>query len=81
MRLEVLLFGPEARVVGSDRAAVEVGAGATCAEVKARLAEAYPGLRGTLGAARVAVNSEFAEAERRIGPGDEVALIGLVSGG
>ncbi len=82
MRVEVLLFGAESEAAGCDRAAVELpGSRATCAEVKEGLSRAFPRLRSHLGAARFAVNGEFAGLDHPVGESDEVALIGLVSGG
>jgi molybdopterin converting factor small subunit len=81
MRIAVLLFGPEAAAVGRDCVEVEAPAAATCGDLRELLAAHHPALRRSLGAARFAVNSEFAPADRAIRPGDEVALIGLVSGG
>ena len=40
-----------------------------------------PALRGVLGSVRFAVGDEFASLERRLEPGDVVALIPPVSGG
>ena len=45
------------------------------------LADAMPQLRGSLATSRVAVNHRFADKNERIDEGDEVALIGMVSGG
>ncbi len=81
MRVEVLVFGPEAAELGRDRAPVDVADGATCEAVKESLGAAHPALRRFLGAARLAINGEFAAEGQRIRGGDEVALIGLVSGG
>ncbi len=80
MRVEVLLFGAEREAAGSDRAVVEVTRG-TCAELREGLGRQHPVLAKFLGAARLAVNGEFAGADQAIGASDEVALIGLVSGG
>ncbi len=80
MRIEVLLFGAEREAVGSDRAVVEVSR-ATCGDVRDGLGRQHPVLAKFLGAGRIAVNGEFAGADRAIGASDEVALIGLVSGG
>ena len=79
MRIEVKLFGAERAAVGCGTVAVDLAEGATAGDVLAALGEACPGL--SLASARLAVNHEFAGAERIIAPGDEVALIGLVSGG
>lgn len=82
MRIRVLLFGPEAAAVG--RPAVEVSLegdrtdGRTLLE---HLAAEHPALAPHLRSARLAVNHEFAEPTRPIHATDEVALIGLVSGG
>ena len=47
----------------------------------ARLTAAEPLLAGMLPACRFAVNHAFAADDRAIAEGDEVALIGLTSGG
>jgi molybdopterin converting factor small subunit len=81
MQVRVLLFGPEATALGRREATVEVPPVATCAHVKAALAASFPAIAGAIDAARLAVNAEFALPSRPIAPGDEVALIGMVSGG
>lgn len=81
MLVRVLLFGPEAAALGEDAVAIEVPEGATCDLLKAALAQKHPGIRALLASARFAVNSEFAAPDRAIKASDEVALIGLVSGG
>lgn len=80
MRVEVLLFGAEREAAGSDRAVVEVSH-ATCAGVREGLVRQHPVLVRFLGAARLAVNGEFAGEGQAIEAADEVALIGMVSGG
>jgi molybdopterin converting factor small subunit len=87
MKVRVLLFGPEAAAAGRDcvtvNAAADSGAGAiTCGQLSGLLADACPALRPSLATARFAVNGEFAPSpETPVREGDEVALIGLVSGG
>src|SRR5262245_23561331 len=81
VRVRVLLFGPEAAAVRRESVEVEVAEPATCEGVRSRLAAEFPALRAHLGSGRFAVNHEFAPMERAIRAGDEVALIGLVSGG
>ena len=81
MRVRVLLFGAEADAVGRRDVSVDAGAAPTCADLRDRLAREHPALTPFLHAARFAVNTEFADPARPIRPGDEVALIGLVSGG
>ncbi|MBX3358695.1 MAG: MoaD/ThiS family protein [Phycisphaeraceae bacterium] len=80
MRIRVLLFGPEAAAAGCDGVDVEVE-DATCAGVLIALAEQHPALRSAAASARLAVNRELSPAQREIRAGDELALIGLVSGG
>jgi MoaE-MoaD fusion protein len=78
----VRLFGPMARAV--DRPTVEVmldTSAATCADLRAKLAACQPRLAPLLPACRFAVNQQLAPDQQAIGPGDEIALIGLVSGG
>lgn len=77
--MRVLLFGGEALALGRGSVEVRVPAGATVADVRAVLASTHPALAGAH--VRIAVNHAFAGEQRRIDPGDEVAVIGLVSGG
>jgi molybdopterin converting factor small subunit len=79
--MEVLLFGAEAKAVGRPSVQVEVPVGSTCQTIGECLAEAHVALRPFLKSARFAVNSEFAALNRTVREGDEVALIGMVSGG
>jgi molybdopterin converting factor small subunit len=81
MEVRVLLFGPEADALGRREAPVEVREPVTCARVKDALALAHPALTPFLPTGRLAINACFAAPETPIAPGDEVALIGLVSGG
>ncbi|MGD9688915.1 MAG: MoaD/ThiS family protein [Phycisphaerales bacterium] len=82
MTVEVLLFGPEAAATGRERVSLELASSApTPADLRAALGERFPKLIPTLPAARFAVNGEFAHESTCIRPGDEVALIGMVSGG
>lgn len=81
MRVEVLLFGAERKAAGRDRAVVELPPARTCLDLRDRLAEEVPALRPHLPAARFAVNGAFVPLSHAISERDEVALIGLVSGG
>jgi molybdopterin converting factor small subunit len=80
MRIRVMLFGPEAAAAGCDGVEVDVS-DATCAGVLVALTEQHPALRGSIGSARLAVNRELSPPRRAISAEDELALIGLVSGG
>ena len=82
MKITVLLFGPQARRVGRRDVVIECpGDSATGAQLRAALANAAPALADTLPASRLAVNHAYIGEEDPIHPGDEVALIGMVSGG
>ncbi len=82
MSITVLLFGPQATLAGARSVEVVVdGASPTAREVLAAIGEAAPELVGSLAASRLAINHEFAPGDRIVSPGDEVALIGMVSGG
>ena len=82
MQVVVKLFGPAAQKAGAREVRVALDADRpTCASVRAALARAEPRLAGIVQAARLAVNHEFAGDDDRVSPGDEVALIAMVSGG
>jgi molybdopterin converting factor small subunit len=82
MQVRVLLFGPESVALGRDSVTIDLpAAGAACRDVSERLAAEYPALAPFLPASRLAVNHEFARPEQPVTPDDEIALIGLVSGG
>ncbi|MCC6661768.1 MAG: MoaD/ThiS family protein [Phycisphaerales bacterium] len=81
MRVRVLLFGPEAVAAGAAFIDAEAEEGATVNQIKAAVARACPALAPVLGTIRLAVNAAFVPEDRVIGPADELALIGLVSGG
>jgi molybdopterin converting factor subunit 1 len=77
--VKVRLFARLAEIAGTRHAELELGEGLTAGEVPAVLARQYPGI-DTVRVA-VAVNQEYAEPDRPLRPGDEVALIPPVSGG
>jgi molybdopterin converting factor small subunit len=82
MQLTIRLFGPEAVLANAGELVVPVeNLPITCAALRRRVAEREPRLADSLRTARFAVNHEFASDELQVRPGDEVALIGSVSGG
>ena len=82
MTVFIKLFGPLSRVAGSGELAIAVGhPRPTCGEIRTRLATAEPLLAAMLPACRFAINHDFVADDREIAEGDEVALIGLTSGG
>lgn len=81
MTVVVKLFSVEAQAAGTREATVELPRDATCAALRNALTAAYPALASRMEKCRVAVNHEFAADAMVVRQGDEVALIGPVSGG
>jgi molybdopterin converting factor small subunit len=82
MQLTIRLFGPEAQLANANELTVRVEEDPiTCAGLREKLAKCEPRLADSLKTARFAVNFEFATEDRLIRFGDELALIGSVSGG
>jgi molybdopterin converting factor small subunit len=81
LNLDVRLFGPQAVLAGRRVVAVRVPNPATAADVLAALGRAEPTLAESVRRSRLAVNHEFVDAADAVAAGDEVALIGMVSGG
>jgi molybdopterin converting factor small subunit len=80
--IELKLFGVQAQQAGCARMRVELAQSRpTCADLRRRVAEVSPELAATLGVSRFAINHAFAPEEQLIHGDDEVALIGMVSGG
>ncbi|WP_249009184.1 molybdopterin converting factor subunit 1 [Conexibacter sp. DBS9H8] len=81
MTIKVRLFAILRERAGTDSLELDLPAGATVADALRALAQ-RPGLEALAqGAARIAVNREYADPATRIGPEDEVAVIPPVSGG
>lgn len=81
MTVRVLLFGPEASKAGRDHVIVQLVADRTCGAVKAAVTRSCEPIAESVGAARIALNGKFADDEQIVSDGDEVAVIGMVSGG
>ncbi|MEZ5962857.1 MAG: molybdopterin converting factor subunit 1 [Planctomycetota bacterium] len=79
MRIRVRCFAAVREALGCDELELEVPAGATVAAVKALLAERAPAV-GRLSVV-CAVNRSYADPQRPLAEGDEVALIPPISGG
>lgn len=77
----ILLFGPAAKAVGSDRIEIVSSDPCSCDELKAMIANGYPTLEEHLQIGRLAVNQRFVAANAQIESSDEIALITMVSGG
>ena len=81
MEFTVRLFGPEAELAGSSQVTVEIDGPPTCRELREAITRLNPSLAPRATACRFAVNHEFVDDDFLVSERDEVALIGLVSGG
>lgn len=81
MKTKILLFANLKDQAGTREVELDLPAQASAADVKARLAEAYPALKPLLITAIVAVNRVFASNDTPIPQGAEIALFPPVSGG
>jgi molybdopterin synthase catalytic subunit len=81
MRVTVLYFAAARERAGTDRESLELPAGATAGQAKARALELHPALRPIAGQLRLAVDRSFAPDAQPLSDGSEVALIPPVSGG
>ena len=82
--VKVLLFGVAARTLGRSQLELELDlpqAAPTCSDIRQAAAAAAPHLASWLAICRFAVNHTFVGEATAVGPRDEVALIGMVSGG
>jgi len=81
MRITVLYFAVFRERLGRDDEPLELAAGACVRDAIATLAGRHPAIAALRGKFRVAVNEEFADDDRALLDGDEVALIPPVAGG
>jgi molybdopterin converting factor subunit 1 len=81
MILNVQLFARARDLAGTNRLAVDLADGATVADLRLALAATQPRLAAILEQSAVAVNSDFAGAQQRLNPNDDIALLPPVSGG
>jgi molybdopterin converting factor subunit 1 len=81
MIVSVKLFARARDLAGAEVVSVTVPDQATVADLRHRLASAYPALRSLLGRSALAVNNEFADDATILLPQAELALLPPVSGG
>ena len=77
----VKLFAVVAEAAGRRELSLSLPPGATVESAFVALAAEHPAAAGMRGSMRFAVNREFAEEDRPLADGDELALIPPVSGG
>lgn len=81
MQITILLFGTQAKLAQRERVTIQLDDVSTVAQAISALGNSVPELASTLSVSRLAVNHEYAQNEDLLSEGDEVALIGMVSGG
>ncbi len=81
MQVRVLFFGGLREALGTKESSEELSEGATVGALRNLLESRAPEFGALEGRLRVAVNREFAEDDRVLRDGDEVALLPPVSGG
>jgi molybdopterin converting factor subunit 1 len=81
MLYQVRLFARARDLAGTDTITLDLPERATVAELRQRLAAAYPALADLLHRSALAVNDEFAADTLIIPPRAEIALLPPVSGG
>ena len=79
--VKVLLFGAAADQAGTRQTKLPVDSEATIGDLWSALADQHPGLTPMRDIIAFAVNGEYARAEDKVSPGDEVAVLPPVSGG
>ncbi|HUG92794.1 MAG TPA: MoaD/ThiS family protein [Planctomycetaceae bacterium] len=81
MNVEVRLFARARDLAGADRVRVELPLAARVIDLRAALAEQFPGLRPLVPNLLVAVGTEYADDATAVGPDVEIACFPPVSGG
>src|SRR6185369_219942 len=81
IKVRVLFFGAARDAVGREEIDFELSRGADSAAARTELLTAYPALRHFGKSLLFAVNKEYAEPDRKIYDGDELAIFPPVSGG
>jgi molybdopterin converting factor subunit 1 len=81
MKIRVKLFASVREIVGQKELVLEVSDDVKASAIPHLLASEYPRLRALVSFLKIAVNHEYADGERILVEGDEVALLPPVSGG
>ncbi|MEL6895274.1 MAG: MoaD/ThiS family protein [Planctomycetota bacterium] len=81
-KIEVKVFGPQAESIGEQVMEISVPQLPVSSEdVLAAIPNHYPRLSDSMRVSRLAINHAFARPGQMIRAEDEVALIGMISGG
>ncbi|MCB0550653.1 MAG: molybdopterin converting factor subunit 1 [Phaeodactylibacter sp.] len=80
MEVKILAFGIAKDILGGTTLSVELPEQPTVGQLKAHLCRAYPAFE-KLASFAIALNTEYADDQEAIQPGDEVVIIPPVSGG
>src|SRR5438309_1003656 len=81
MRVTMLYFAAARERAGASSETLELPDGATAGQALALACEKHPALQAVAGKLRIAVDQDFAQPDRKLRDGSEVALIPPVSGG
>jgi molybdopterin synthase catalytic subunit len=81
VKVSVRLFAGLHDLVGSREVELELVDGATVADLRDQLVSQYPAVAPLMNTLVCAVDEEYVSNDRRLSPGDQVALIPPVSGG
>jgi len=81
VRVQVLFFGAARDSAGHEQIELELDGASRAADAFERVLVLYPGLRRFGRSLLFAVNQEYANADREIKDGDELAVFPPVSGG
>ena len=82
MQIQVLLFGPHAEAIGRDKLALTFDQSQVdCQTLLAKLIETCPAHATLFQHGRLAINCAYAKPTDLIRNGDEVAFVGMISGG
>ncbi len=79
--VKVLLFGAAADRAGTRQTELSVSEETTLGDLWPTLVDRHPDLAPMRDTLAFAVNGEYARAEAKVSPGDEVAVLPPVSGG